>query len=120
MIYKTTGWAAVLLSLVAFYPSMQPGALSVIGFYLCLFSLIIAAFASHMDKPIYFRSVITLSLVNILFVNDGTRASLLFVQSDWVYIGSMYGIFLVVVSICGFLVSRDLLISNYDNKRKVK
>ncbi|ASD69401.1 hypothetical protein [Pseudoalteromonas piscicida] len=116
MIYKTTGWAAVLLSLVAFYPSMQPGAFSVIGFYLCLFSLIIAAFASHMDKPIYFRSVITLSLVNILLVNDGTRASLWFGQSDWVYIGSMYGIFLVVVSICGFLVSRNLLISTLEGK----
>ncbi|MCX2765765.1 hypothetical protein [Pseudoalteromonas sp. B530] len=116
MIYKTTGWAAVLLSLVAFYPSMQPGAFSVIGFYLCLFSLIIAAFASHMDKPIYFRSVITLSLVNILLVNDGTRASLWFGQSDWVYIGSMYGIFLVVVSICGFLVSRDLFVSTLEGK----
>ncbi|MEJ6472744.1 hypothetical protein [Pseudoalteromonas piscicida] len=116
MIYKTTGWAAVLLSLVAFYPSMQPGAFSVIGFYLCLFSLIIAAFASHMDKPIYFRSVITLSLINILLVNDGTRASLLMGQSDWVYIGSMYGIFLVVVSICGFLVSRDLLTATLESK----
>ncbi|PAY01897.1 hypothetical protein CKO50_07450 [Pseudoalteromonas sp. HM-SA03] len=116
MIYKTTGWAAVLLSLVAFYPSMQLGALSVIGFYLCLFSLIISAFASHMDGPVYFRSVIILSLVNILFVNDGTRASLWFGQSDWVYMGSMYGIFLVVVSICGFLVSRDVLLSALEDK----
>ncbi|RRS08352.1 hypothetical protein EAG18_11525 [Pseudoalteromonas sp. J010] len=117
MIYKATGWAAVLLAIVALYPSMQPGAYSVIGFYLCLFSLIIAAFASHMDRPIYFRGAIGISLVNILLVNDGTRASLLLGQSDWVYIGSMYGIFLVVVSICGFLVSRDLLISTLENHR---
>ncbi|MEI5637910.1 MULTISPECIES: hypothetical protein [unclassified Pseudoalteromonas] len=116
MIYSVTGWAAVTLSLVAFYPSMLTGAMSVIGFYVCLFALIIAAFASHMDKPIYFRITIFSALLNVFFLNDGTKLSLLFNQTDWIYIGSMYGIFLVVLSICGFWVSRDLLVAAVDDK----
>ncbi|WP_440056330.1 hypothetical protein ACSLBF_19665 (plasmid) [Pseudoalteromonas sp. T1lg65] len=111
MILRAIGITSIVLSLFAFYPSSMPGALSVAGFYLSLFSLILSAFASHLGKPIYFSCAGILSLANVLLVNDGTRFSVLFSQNDWLYTISMYGIYLVVLTICGFLVSKELLIS---------
>ncbi|KAF7764771.1 hypothetical protein PCIT_b0835 [Pseudoalteromonas citrea] len=107
MLYKITGWAAIALSLVALFPSHQTGALSVIGFYICLFSLLIGAFASHLGHYFYYRTVFFVALMNVFIINDGTHFMLLIEQSDWVYIGSMYGIFVVVGSICSFLIRRE-------------
>ena len=107
MLYRVTGWAAIALSIVALFPSHQTGALSVIGFYICLFSLLIGAFASHLGHYFYYRTVFLIALMNVFIVNDGTRFMLLIEQNDWVYIGSMYGIFVVVGSICSFLIRKE-------------
>ncbi|MBQ4850363.1 hypothetical protein [Pseudoalteromonas sp. MMG012] len=107
MLYKITGWAAIILALSALLPSYQTGALSVIGFYLCLFSLLISAFASHLGNYFYYRLVFLIAVINVFIINDGTRVMLLIKQTDWVYIGSMYGIFFVIGSICSFLLRRE-------------
>ncbi|MDK1288117.1 hypothetical protein [Pseudoalteromonas umbrosa] len=120
MIYHLSGWISVLISIFAIYPSYQPGANSVIGFYLCLFALLVAAFASHLGHSLYYRAVFSLSIVNVLFVNDGTNISLLSSENDWVYIGSMYGIYIVVSTICGFLVSREDLLGNSLRRKESK
>ncbi|AUJ69007.1 hypothetical protein PNC201_03360 [Pseudoalteromonas sp. NC201] len=104
MIYKIIGGVAVFLSIVAHYPSMQPGAPSVIGFYLTLLSMFISALASQRQQPYYFYCAALFSLSNVVFLNDGTRLSLLFTQGDWTYIYSMYSLFLVVLCIGVLLV----------------
>jgi hypothetical protein len=104
MLYKITGWTAILLALLSLFPSYQTGALSVVGFYICLFSLLISAFASSLGKQLFYKSSFLIALMNVFIINDGTRFMLLLEQNDWVYIGSMYGIFIVVVSICSFLI----------------
>ncbi|KZN69624.1 hypothetical protein [Pseudoalteromonas luteoviolacea] len=120
MIYHISGWSSVIISILAIFPSYQPGANSVIGFYLCLFALLVAAFASHLGHVLYYRVVFALSIVNVLFVNDGTNIALLTSQNNWVYIGSMYGIYIVVSSICGFLVSREDLLGNNLRRKQQK
>ncbi|ESP92457.1 MULTISPECIES: hypothetical protein [Pseudoalteromonas] len=120
MIYHLSGWISVLISIFAIYPSYQPGANSVIGFYLALFSLLVAAFASHLGHALYYRAVFVFSIINVMFVNDGTNLSLLTSENDWVYIGSMYGIYIVVSSICGFLVSREDLLGNSMRRKQAK
>ncbi|KID55963.1 hypothetical protein JF50_16685 [Pseudoalteromonas luteoviolacea] len=120
MIYHLSGWISVLISIFAIYPSYQPGAGSVIGFYLCLFALLVSAFASHLGHSLYYRAAFVLSIINVLFVNDGTNLSLLTSENDWVYIGSMYGIYIVVSSICGFLVSREDLLGNSISRKQTK
>ncbi|NLR23534.1 hypothetical protein F9Y85_19885 [Pseudoalteromonas maricaloris] len=104
MVYKIIGGVAIFLSIVALYPSMQPGAPSVIGFYLTLLSMFISALASQRQLPYYFYCVALFSLSNVLFLNDGTRLSLLFIQGDWTYICSMYSLFLVVLCIGSLLI----------------
>lgn len=116
MLYKLTGWSAIFLSFCALYPSYQTGALSVIGFYICLFSLLLSAFASHLGNYFYYRLVFFIAIINVFIINDGTRFVLLIKQNDWVYIGSMYGIFIVVASICGFLTKQETVTN--EQKRK--
>ncbi|MCO7187537.1 MULTISPECIES: hypothetical protein [unclassified Pseudoalteromonas] len=118
MLYRISGWSAIVLSLLALYPSYQTGALSVIGFYLGLFALLLSSFASHTGNLIYYRSVFVFSVLNVFFVNDGTCVMLLAENNDWVYIGSMYGIFIVISSICGFLVNKDSFLLNIAPKVK--
>lgn len=114
MLNKVTGWCAVLLSLMAFYPSNMTGGLSCIGFYISLFAMFIGAYASSSGKYVYFNLVFLFSLINIFVINDGTNAFLLSQQNDWVYVLSMYGIFAVVSVVCFGLLKKETLLAQLD------
>ncbi|RZQ53890.1 hypothetical protein C1E23_06195 [Pseudoalteromonas phenolica] len=114
MLNKVTGWCAVLLSLMAFYPSNMTGGLSCIGFYISLFAMFIGAYASSSGKFIYFNLVFITSLLNVLLVNDGTNVFLLSQHSDLVYVLSMYGIFIVVSVVCFGLLRKETLLAELD------
>lgn len=114
MLHKITGWCAVLLAAMALYPSSITGGLSCIGFYIGVFSLFIAAFASHQGEYRYFNLALLTSLFNILIVNDGTNIFLFEQQSDWSYILAMYGIFAVVSAACIVLLKQEVVLSKFD------
>lgn len=114
MLNKVTGWCAVVLSLMAFYPSNMTGGLSCIGFYISLFAMFIGAYASSFGKSLYFNLVFLFSLINIFVINDGTNMFLLSQQNDWVYVLSMYGIFAVVSVVCFGLLRKESLLAQLD------
>ncbi|WP_241651996.1 hypothetical protein [Pseudoalteromonas phenolica] len=114
MLNKVTGWCAVLLSLMAFYPSNMTGGLSCIGFYIacsqCLSEPMQAVLANISILFWFFF----FSLINIFVINDGTNVFLFSQQNDWVYVLSMYGIFAVVSVVCFGLLRKETLLAQLD------
>ncbi|MFC0119764.1 hypothetical protein [Pseudoalteromonas xiamenensis] len=105
MFYKSLGVIAVLASLASVPLSTQLGANSIIAFYLVLCAMLIASLASATSGKNFFFPSFILACINILVLNDGTKIQHVASGSDWLYVLSMYGIF-VVVSVLSFLFSK--------------
>lgn len=111
MIY--IGWFSIVLAFLALAPSLIPGALSLLAFYLSLVSLIISITTIKSFGIIYFKRTSIIVGFGMLIINDYLRIyGSLPPQSTWVEKMSLYGIYLIICSIGLLSVKRHGEVSN--------
>ncbi|MBU2970413.1 hypothetical protein KO527_13745 [Pseudoalteromonas sp. C2R02] len=110
MIY--IGWFSIVLAFLALAPSLVPGALSLLAFYLSLVSLIISITTIKSFGIIYFKATSIIVGFGMLIINDYLRIYGSLPQSTWVEKMSLYGIYLIICSIGLLSVKRHGEVSN--------
>jgi len=70
---KIIGWLAILLSMFSLAPSIVPGAMSLIGLVISLFSLVFSVASVAKNKKGYFTITLINVLLGLLIANDTLR-----------------------------------------------
>jgi len=108
------GWFSIVLALFSLAPSLIPGAMSLLAFYLSLTSLIISISTIKTAGIFFFKITAIIVGSGMLITNDYLRVYASFPQSTWVEKISMY-VFYMIICIIGFLsIKKHHKINNYD------
>ncbi len=70
---KTIGYLAILLSAFSLAPSIVPGAMSLLGLVVSLFSLLLSVASVVRNKKVYFTITLVNVLLGLLVANDTLR-----------------------------------------------
>lgn len=105
MVFKGLGITAVSVALISIPLSTTFGASSIIAFYLVLSAMLVASLATAVSGKNYFLPSFVIACINVLGFNDGTKIHQISTSTDWLYISSMYAIF-IVIAVLSFIFSR--------------
>jgi len=95
---NTIGWVAILLAVFSLAPSIVPGAMSLMGLLIALFSLIVSVFSVAQNRKSYFNITLVIVLLGILVANDTLRLWGSLAEAPVQFKLTTYGIsFLVIV-----------------------
>ena len=103
MFIKILGWFSIILATIALVPSIVPGAISVLSFYLSLMALVIAITSIKYAGVFYFKMTAIIVCVGMLVVNDYLRLYSSLPQVRWGEKLGLYGIY-VAICIAGFFI----------------
>ena len=70
MLIKILGWFSIFLATLALAPSIVPGAMSVLAFYLCLVALVMSIITIKSAGVFYFKTTAIIVCIGMLIVND--------------------------------------------------
>ncbi|MBQ4836611.1 hypothetical protein [Pseudoalteromonas luteoviolacea] len=101
-------WVSVAFSLLLYAPSLVPGAMSILAYYISLFVLLLSIITIKYGGRWCFKSTAVIVGLGIFIVNDYLRLVGSLPSSTWVGKLVMYGVFTVITTIgirkCNHLV----------------
>ena len=103
MFFKILGWFSITLATIALVPSIVPGAMSVLAFYLSLMALVVSITSIKYIGVFYFKITAIIVCVGMLVVNDYLRLYSSLPQATW---GEKLGLYVLFIAICiiGFFI----------------
>ncbi|MDW7548636.1 hypothetical protein [Pseudoalteromonas peptidolytica] len=90
------GWGVVTLSVLALAPSIVPGSMAVLAFYISLTLLLVSLFTISSASYLHFKFTAIIVGVGMLFLNDYLRVVMPSPESTW---SSKIGLYLIYVLI---------------------
>jgi len=94
---KIFGRLSITLAVFALIPSLVPGAMSLLAFYLSLAALVISITSIKSAGTFYFRTTAIIVCIGMLIVNDYLRLYGSLPQSTW---EEKLGLYAVYTAIC--------------------
>ena len=67
------GWFTVILAVLALFPSLMPGAVSLFGLLLSLIALLLSTLSVKKGTTVFFKITMVTTAIVILLVNDTLR-----------------------------------------------
>lgn len=96
MIYKTIGWASIILTTLLLAASVVPGAMSVLASFAGLVVLVVSILSIKAGSTFYFKVTAIITAAGIFLVNDGLRLYEPLPQVSWMNRISVYCVFLII------------------------
>ena len=102
---KIVGWFSIVIAILALAPSVVPGTMSVLAFFLSLSVLIISISTIKTAGVFYFKTTAIIVFIEMLIVNDYLRLYDSLSQATW---GERLGLyaFYIVICITGFFKAK--------------
>ena len=105
MTIKILGWFSIIITTLALAPSIVPGAMSILAFYLSLGALIVSILTIKSADVFYFKTTAIIVCVGMLVVNDYLRFYGSLSQATWAEKIGLYA-FYIVICITGFFKAK--------------
>lgn len=97
MFYKILGWCGVILAIFSLLPSLVPGALSMIGFFISLIALFISILSTKAGNVFYLKAASFIVAIGMLFINDSLRIVGSLEHISWPSKLFIYGVYLFII-----------------------
>ena len=97
MVYKFTAYLALFLVVCSLALSFVPGAVSVMGFLLSIFALMLSLLTIKSGESIYFKVTLCIFGIGVLLVNDSLRLFYALPQTPAYYKVSVYAFLALII-----------------------
>ncbi|WDE07703.1 hypothetical protein SG34_012875 [Thalassomonas viridans] len=99
MALKIVGWLAIFIGMFSLAPSVVPGAMSAIGWFISIFALIVASVSVKSGSYFYLKVVTVIYGIGALFFNDGSRLYLANPNATLAYKSAVYLVLITFTAI---------------------
>jgi hypothetical protein len=96
VVIKILGWFSITLAVLALAPSIVPGAMSVLAYYLSLVALIFSIWTIKSGGVYYFKTTATIVCVGMFIFNDYLRLYSSLPQATWAEKLGLYTFYILI------------------------